>query len=522
MSRIAQALSDSSEAIATTNMSSRPRETFHMKNLPRSREWGNAFLCPQLWINLGIGTNMTQAWQQALGEIRSKISDVNFNAWFGEVECIEFDKHVGLRLSVPNSFTKEWLADYYLDMIRSEMKRITGEFCDVAFEIRAGGEGAAENVSTEDGDLDIEEQNSAEHATANAAPKPLVTSIVRAPLAEPLNPRYSFDKFVIGANNQFAAAACKAVSDLPGGHYNPLFIYGGVGLGKTHLLNAIGITLQERHPEMRILYIGSERFMNEVINCIRFDKMGEFRRKYREGCDVLLIDDIQFIAGKERTQEEFFHTFNCLYEAQKQIVVTSDKFPKDIHGFEDRLRSRFEWGLIADIQAPDLETRIAILQKKADADKIELDDEVALYLAQQIRANVRELEGSLIRLSAYSSLNGVPITTDLCKEVLKNIIKETDMRCTIERVQKLVADYYQIKISDMKSSRRMKHLAFPRQIAMYLCKKHVKSSFPEIGRKFGGKDHTTVIHACRKIDGQLKENARLRDEIEFIEKSLAA
>lgn len=260
--------------------------------------------------------------------------------------------------------------------------------------------------------------------------------------------------------------------------------------------------------------------MNEVIHGIRFDKMGELRRKYRESCDILLMDDIQFIAGKERTQEEFFHTFNCLYEAQKQIVVTSDQFPKDIPLLEERLRTRFEWGLIADMQPPDLETRIAILHKKAECDNVRLTDEVAFFLAQQIRTNVRELEGSLIRLSAYSSLNALPITVELAREVLRNLIKDEPNRCSIENVQKLVADFYQIKLSDMKSARRMKHLAFPRQIAMYLCKKHVKSSFPEIGHKFGGKDHTTVMHACRKISAQITTDARLRGDIEFLEKSL--
>lgn len=443
---------------------------------------------------------MSQTWTSVLTEIRSKISEVNYNAWFKDLRCVHMDDS-SVQLAVPNSFTREWLSDYYAETICDELRKLTGHEYRVAFEVQELVEAATADAK------------SVEH-------RPLITSVVRAPLADPLNPRYSFDRFVVGANNQFATAACKAVADLPGGHYNPLFIYGGVGLGKTHLLNAIGFALQERQPELRLLYIGSERFMNEVINCIRFDKMAEFRRKYREGCDVLLMDDVQFIAGKERTQEEFFHTFNCLYESHKQIVVTSDQFPKDINGFEDRLRSRFEWGLIADIQPPDLETRIAILQKKAEASHIALADEVAVFLAEQIRSNVRELEGSLIRLSAYSSLNAIPITIELAQEVLKNVLRETQHRCSIENVQKLVAEYYQIQVAEMKSARRMKHLAFPRQIAMYLCKKHVKSSFPEIGRKFGGKDHTTVMHACRKIEQQLTTNARLRHEIEFLEKSL--
>ncbi len=457
---------------------------------------------------------MSEIWLSVLEKIRSKISEVNYNAWFGQVECLRSEPEE-IVLGVPNIFTKEWLADYYSDTIREELGKITGRNYAVQFEIQevpitSEGESSGAATATQ----------ASVTTTANES-APLVTAMVRAPIAEALNPRYTFDRFVVGSDNQFATAACKAVADLPGGHYNPLFIYGGVGLGKTHLLNAIGMSIQERFPHLRILYIGSERFMNEVINGIRFDKMPQLRRKYRESCDVLLMDDIQFIAGKERTQDEFFHTFNCLYDAHKQIVVTSDRFPKDIPGLEDRLRSRFEWGLVADIQAPDLETRIAILQKKAEADGITLPAEVSIFLAQQIRSNVRELEGSLIRLSAYSSLNGVPITVELAKDVLKNLVREERHRCSIENVQKLVADYYQIKIADMKSARRMKHLAFPRQIAMYLCKKHVQSSFPEIGQKFGGKDHTTVIHAVRKIEAQVKTDARLRDDIEFLEKSLA-
>jgi chromosomal replication initiator protein len=449
---------------------------------------------------------MTEIWDGVANKIRSKISDINYNAWFGQVQCQHIDDH-DLLLEVPNSFTKEWLDDYYSETIRDELQKVTGRSYTVRFsiqELQASQVPRESIISNPDA----------------PAPRPLVTGIVRAPIGEPINARYSFDRFVTGSNNQFASAACKAVADLPGGHYNPLFIYGGVGLGKTHLLNAIGLSLQRTHPDLRILYVRSERFVNEVISGIRFDKMPELRRRYRESCDILLMDDIQFIAGKERTQEEFFHTFNCLYEAQKQIVVTSDKFPKDITHLEERLRSRFEWGLIADIQAPDLETRVAILQKKAEADNIHLADDVSLYLAQQIQSNVRELEGALIRLSAYSSLNGIAISVELARETLKDLIKEDRRRCSIENVQKLVADYYQIKIPEIKSARRMKHLAFPRQIAMYLCKKHVKSSYPEIGQKFGGKDHTTVIHACRKIAAQMKTDARLRDDIEFLEKSL--
>lgn len=469
---------------------------------------------------------MSDKWAQVLGEIKNKISEVNYNAWFGKVECLEFGESE-LKLAVPNNFTKEWLADYYSDTIRNEVRKITGSECSLQFEICEELLNSSKNLESENSSADSESSsNSKTNLSDENRPAGTLSasvsarSAVRAPIGDPLNPKYTFDRFVVGSNNQFATAACKAVADLPGGNYNPLFLYGGVGLGKTHLVNAIGLELLRRHPGLRLLYIGSERFMNEVINGIRFDKMADLRRKYRESCDILLMDDIQFLAGKERTQEEFFHTFNCLHEAGKQIVVTSDKFPKDIKGLEERLRSRFEWGLIADIQPPDLETRIAILQKKADASDIHLPDDVSIYLAQQIRSNVRELEGSLIRLSAFSSLNGSPITIELARNVLKNIIREVENRCTIEAIQKVVASYYSIKVTDMKSARRMKHLAYPRQIAMFLCKKHVKSSFPEIGQKFGGKDHTTVMHACRKIDKLLKTDTKLRDDIEFIEKSL--
>lgn len=451
---------------------------------------------------------MSELRQALLGNVRSKISDVTFNTWFSQIVAIHLVDE-GARIAVADRYVAGWLNDYYVDLLQDELQVLTGRRLSIRFEVHTSAAGAGGKAAAEP------------PAESPQAPRPLITSLVRAPIGEPLNPRYTFERFVVGANSQFAQAACKAVADLPGGHYNPLFVYGGVGLGKTHLLNAVGLGLQEQHPDLRILYIGSERFVNELINSIRYDKMAEFRRKYREGCDVLLIDDIQFIAGKERTQEEFFHTFNCLHDAHKQLVVTSDKLPKEIPGLEERLRSRFEWGLIADIQAPDLETRVAILRKKAENDRLVLPDAVAMHLAQQIQSNVRELEGSLIRLSAFASLNGVPMTVELAQEILKSLRYEVDLRCSIEAVQKLVADYYQLKVNELKSARRMKHFAFPRQIAMYLCKKHIKSSFPEIGQKFGGKDHTTVMHACRKIDRQMKTDPRLRDDIEFLEKSIS-
>jgi chromosomal replication initiator protein len=336
-----------------------------------------------------------------------------------------------------------------------------------------------------------------------------------------LNPRYTFDRFVVGNANQLAHAAAKAVADLPGGHYNPFFIYGGVGLGKTHLASAIGLEILKNFPATRVIYVTSESFMNEVVFGIRYDKMVELRKKYRANCDVLLLDDVQFLGGKERTQDEFFHTFNTLVDLQKQIIVTSDRYPKDIIDMDDRIRSRLEWGLIADIQPPDLETRIAILKKKAEGAKIVLPDDVAIYLATTIRSNIRELEGALIRLSAYSSLFKSPISVGFAEQILSNIVNKHTAVCSIDSIQKLVSDHYKIKISELKSPRRMKSLVIPRQVAMFLCKKHAGSSFPEIGEKFGGKDHTTAIHAVRKIESELTKNAKLKDDVTLLEKRLS-
>ena len=314
-----------------------------------------------------------------------------------------------------------------------------------------------------------------------------------------LNPRYTFDTFVVGASNQFANAACLAVADQPSKAYNPLFLYGGVGMGKTHLMQAIGHMIKKRNAAMRLTYISAEKFTNEVINSLRFDRMVSFRDRFRT-VDVLLVDDIQFIAGKERTQEEFFHTFNALYDQQKQIVVSSDCPPKEISAIEERLRSRFEWGLIADIQPPDLETKTAILKKKAEAEAVPLPDNVALYIAGKIKSNIRELEGSLIRLIAFASLTGRELSLPLAQEVLKNVLSHDERTITIEIIQKFIADYYQLKLADLKSRNNSKSIAMPRQIAMYLSKHLTRASLPEIGRSFGGKHHSTVIHSIRKID----------------------
>lgn len=334
-----------------------------------------------------------------------------------------------------------------------------------------------------------------------------------------LIPKYTFENFVVGASNQFAHAASKAVANQPGDHYNPLFIYGGVGLGKTHLVNAIGHQILAKFPDRRILYLSSESFMNELITALRRDRMEEFKSRFRR-IDVLIVDDVQFLAGRERTQEEFFHTFNSLYESHRQIILTSDKFPKEIPDLEERLRNRFEWGLIADIQSPDMETRVAILEKKAEVEHIDLPHDVALFLASNIDSNVRELEGSLTRLGAFASLNKAEITVDFARQVLHNLLREKDSRITIESVQKAVCEFFHVRPADLRSKRRTRTIALPRQVAMYLCRRYTQASFPVIGDRFGGRDHSTVIHANQVIDQRVKEDPTFRATIERLERVL--
>jgi len=444
---------------------------------------------------------MSDVIQKVIASLQTKISGLNYNNWI-KPATFRLGDDRKLHVEVPNKFIRDWISDNYVHLIKYELFKITGQEHEVMFAL------ASEEAVAEEIPVDL----SAEPANVPSAPGKRSH--------EGLNPKYAFEAFVVGSSNQFCNAASRAVANLPALAYNPLFIYGGVGLGKTHLLNAIGLEIVRSHKQLRVLYVHAEHFTNELINSIRYEKMFEFRKKYRESCDVLLMDDIQFIAGKERTQEEFFHTFNFLYESRRQVVVTSDRFPKDIPQLEERLRSRFEWGLIADIQPPDTETRVAILRKKSEEDGIAMPDEVAMFLATHIRQNVRELEGSLIRLSAFASLSGNEITLDMAKEVLKNILPDRSRVLSVETIQKLVADHYNLKISDLKSPRRLKVLTVPRQIAMYLCRKHVKSSFPELGLKFGGKDHSTVVHAVQKITRLLDQDHSLKSEIVSLEKIL--
>jgi len=342
----------------------------------------------------------------------------------------------------------------------------------------------------------FEEASDAAEAAAPTAPEREVSS---------LNPKYTFDSFVVGSSNQFAHAAARAVAEIPSKSYNPLFIYGGVGLGKTHLMHAIGHYIQARQKRLVLVYMSADRFINEMINAIRFDRLPSFRQKYRS-IDVLLVDDIQFIAGKDRTQEEFFHIFNALHDGQKQIVISSDCPPRQIPTLEERLHSRFEWGLIADIQPPDIETKVAILRKKAEAERVEIPENVSLFIASKVRTNIRELEGSLIRLIAYASLTGRDIDLSLAQETLKDLLHTEEKPITIEMIQKFVADHFNVKLTDLKAKNNAKSVAEPRQIAMYLTKTLTKASLPEIGKEFGGKHHSTVIHSVRKIDGLRKRD----------------
>jgi len=427
-------------------------------------------------------------WDQILTRIETKVNRHSFYTWFKPTTFIA-DGGSSITVRVPNPLFKDWLTKHY-----------SGVLAEALAEVRRPG---ASLVFVDEGAVQLEE-SSIEPVTISEEPEEERKEEV-APSG--LNPRYTFDTFIVGPSNQFAHAACRAVAEAPSRSYNPLFIYGGVGLGKTHLMHAVGQYVLQHDPRLRLTYISSERFMNEMINALRYERILDFRERYRS-VDVLLVDDIQFVSGKEGTQTEFFHTFNSLYDAQKQIVISSDRPPHEIPQLEERLRSRFEWGLIADIQPPDIETKVAILKRKAEAEVIPLPDTVALYIASRIKSNIRELEGSLIRLIAYASLTGREISLPLAQEVLKNVIDQDEKAVTIDSIQKFVADYYQLKVTDLKSRNNSKSIAMPRQVAMYLCKTLTHASLPEIGRSFGGKHHSTVIHSIRKV-----EDLRKRDEV---------
>ncbi|SHJ01639.1 chromosomal replication initiator protein DnaA [Clostridium amylolyticum] len=448
-----------------------------------------------------MNVQIKELWEKTLTILKGEMTEVSYNTWIKSCEPLSMSSDT-IRLGVPNDFTKDILETRYKELVSNAIKQISSKKYNIIFSI----------LSEET----IEEQ--AKNLEDNSKRRSSI--VVNDEMSATLNPKYTFDSFVIGNSNRFAHAASLAVAESPARAYNPLFIYGGVGLGKTHLMHAIGHYILQVNPNAKVVYVSSEKFTNELINAIKDDKNEEFRNKYRN-VDVLLIDDIQFIAGKERTQEEFFHTFNALHEANKQIILSSDRPPKEIPTLEDRLRSRFEWGLIADIQAPDFETRMAILKKKADVENLNVANEVMVYIATKIKSNIRELEGALIRIVAYSSLTNSEITVDLASEALKDIISNKQAKnITIDTIKDVVSSYYNLRVEELTSQRRTRNVAFPRQIAMYLARKLTDLSLPKIGEEFGGRDHTTVIHAYEKISEGIKNDEGLENVVNDLTKKL--
>jgi chromosomal replication initiator protein len=430
------------------------------------------------------------SWDKFLDRVKSRVSINTFNTWFQPTRLNRAEGEI-LFVQIPSAVFRQVLTRTYGEIVKAVFHEIGVPNTRVQY------------VCTEE--------------------EPIVAApVVAVPVKQSkldfessdhqLNQRYTFDSFVVGKSNEFAHAASRAVAEQPSKAYNPLFLYGGVGMGKTHLMHAIGHTIKKRNPAMRLSYVSAEKFTIEVINSLRFDRMISFRDRFHT-VDVLLVDDIQFIAGKERTQEEFFHTFNALYEQQKQIVISSDCLPKDINSIEERLRSRFEWGLIADIQPPDLETKIAILQKKADNERFMLPDDVAEYIARAIKSNVRELEGALTRLMAYASLTGAVVSLATAQQVLRNIIASQEKRVTIDLIQKRVSEHFNLREQDLKVRSNTRAIAFPRQVAMYIVKQLTTASLPEIGRQFGGKHHTTVLHSIHKIEEMRRSDKDLNRTI---------
>ncbi|WP_206811286.1 chromosomal replication initiator protein DnaA [Paradesulfitobacterium ferrireducens] len=437
--------------------------------------------------------SLASIWRETLSKLEGELSKQSFEVWLSSTRLVDIQGDT-LIISVPNEFAKDWLESRYSSLIRSTVQPILGHPVSLIFKIPTA-----------------EEQR-------QLPPEQVLTPPAQPQERSPnfLNSKYTFDTFVIGNSNRFAHAAALAVAESPAKSYNPLFIYGGVGLGKTHLMHAIGHHVLQHSPNERVLYVSSEKFTNELIDSIRDKKQIEFRNNYRN-VDILLIDDIQFLAGKEQTQEEFFHTFNALYEANKQIIISSDRPPKEIPTLEDRLRSRFEWGLITDIQAPDLETRIAILRKKAKLENLQVANEVMVFIADNIQSNIRELEGALIRVMAYASLSNSPITPEIAAKALKDILPlSSPKEISVELIQKVVADYFHLTLTEFKAKKRTRNIAFPRQIAMYLARELTDTSLPKIGEAFGGRDHTTVIHAHDKIAASLTNDPLLEKRINDI------
>jgi chromosomal replication initiator protein len=442
-----------------------------------------------------MNININQIWDEVLGIIKEDMNEVSFSTWLKPIKPISINKK-NIYLQAPEEFLRDMLIKRYSNLLTNAFIYVLNDD-SVNIKILVPGEEVEEKTHFEKRDKKNIKENE-----INSVPY--------------LNPKYKFDSFIIGNSNRFAHAASLAVAESPATAYNPLFLYGGVGLGKTHLMHAIGHYIASVNPKSKILYVTSEKFTNDLINSIKDDKNDEFRNKYRK-IDVLLVDDIQFIAGKERTQEEFFHTFNTLHSANKQIIISSDRPPKEIPTLEDRLRSRFEMGLTADIQPPDLETRIAILRKKAEDENYDVSNEVIEYIANNIQSNIRKLEGALIRLYAYSSLTNKEVTLELANEALKHLISENQKIITIDLIKSSVSSYFNISLEDLDSKKKPKNISHPRQIAMYLSRKYTEHSLPKIGEEFGGRDHSTVLHAFNKISGDLQTDLELRKSVEDLE-----
>ena len=447
-------------------------------------------------------------WDDVLGRIETKVNNYSFQSWFRQTSLVR-DAGSSLVIRVGDPSAVDWINKHYTGVIAEALSEVGRPGVSFSFVPEGVEIPTRPSVEPEVPSSGIGFSSTDERLQDDAGEKG----------AGGLSPRYSFETFIVGASNQFAHAACRAVAEAPSRSYNPLFLYGGVGLGKTHLMHAIGHFVLTQSPTLKLTYISAERFMNEDINAIRYDRILEFRERYR-GVDILLVDDIQFIVGKERTQTEFFHTFNALHDAQKQIVLSSDCPPHQISELEERLRSRFEWGLIADIQPPDLETKIAILKRKADAEGVFLPDDVSLFIAGRIKSNIRELEGSLIRLLAFASLTGRELSMSLAQEVLRDVLRQEERAVTIDIIQKFVADYYQLKLAELKSRNNSKSVAMPRQVAMYLCKSLTNASLPEIGKSFGGKHHSTVIHSIRKVEDLRKKDTSFNSLITTLTESI--
>ena len=446
-------------------------------------------------------------WQETLNNIKEKLSDPSFKTWFSNTEPLKVDDNNQLIIKAPNDFIKDWIETRYIDLIQEIINELTGNDWGI---VLLTPEEIEEKKLNKENDNENEEKNKKEPQQVKE------TEEKNIHLDNGLNPKYTFDTFVVGNSNRFAHAASLAVAEAPAKAYNPLFIYGDVGLGKTHLMQAIAHFILEHNPNNKVMYVSSETFTNELINAIKDDKTAAFRDKYRN-IDILLVDDIQFLANKERTQEEFFHTFNSLHESNRQLIISSDRPPKEIPTLEERLRSRFEWGLITDIQKPDLETRIAILRKKADIENLTIPNEVVIYIANKIQSNIRELEGALVKVIAYSSLVDREIDVDLAREALKDLVnkkKEESFEVNIERIKKIITDDYNLRMEDMQSKKRTQNIAFPRQIAMYLSRELTDFSLPHIGNEFGGRDHTTVIHAHNKIKEKIENEDDFSNKIE--------